>query len=311
MASGDTLNIRYWNGTTLYSQLVTLSSSAAKGATSISVSSFTPSVAYPIGTELIPISVTLAISDTPFVSPVTLITNVVGGGGGGAAGGNQTNGPGGGGAGGMWVEQAIPVGSATTMKVTLGVFGAGSPSGTGLSAGKNGGVSTLVLNGYTVTAAHGEGGYGSYQGGAPGSLTPSTYSSSQNGNGSWAAWLAGISATASPLQYQPGVGGGQGPSASGTWNSAGLNGLGLMGGGGGQGFAATTTNKGLAGSPGSYTQGGAAGVTGTGTGTGGNATNASPNTGSGGAGGGSGTGTNAGGYGGAGGSGYIILTQVA
>jgi len=154
-----------------------LSSSVAAGATSLPVNSFTPSVNYAIGTEVVPLSVTLPIS-TIFPNATKLRVSVVSGGGGGAGGGNgqsgsYTGGGGGGGGGGAVSTSIMSVGSATTMTAVAigqgGYGGAGTSSiGRGGNNGANGGASSVTLNGVTL---------GSKVGGNAGTAAPSPQSS--------------------------------------------------------------------------------------------------------------------------------------
>lgn len=59
LSSGATLTLGYGGGTT---QTVTLSSGASLGATSLTVTSFTPTINYPIGTAVVPIP---SVTDNP------------------------------------------------------------------------------------------------------------------------------------------------------------------------------------------------------------------------------------------------------
>jgi len=149
MIIGSTLQLLYYPaaGGSVTAQTVTLSSSVAAGATSLPVNSFTPSINFAIGTEVIPLSVTLPIS-TIFPSASKLRVSVVSGGGGG----------------GLVSTSIMSVGAATTMTAVAlgqGGYGGAGVTGAGVSGnnGVSGGASNVTLNGVSLSSKVG-GGYG-------------------------------------------------------------------------------------------------------------------------------------------------------
>jgi hypothetical protein len=250
-------------------------------------------------------------------SDATLLEiTAVGGGGGSASGGspgggsptaNQSGGTGG--AAGMDVTRIVPVGSNTTLNVTIGAGGtagaapAAGTTGAGVAgnAGGNGGDTSVIGTGISVTGRGGAGGNapsgnsstvfnGPAWGSAPGTSTGGTVRAGDGGDGRGAAAAGGVA-------------GGRGHSYTGGGGGGGGGSTATLGGGGGTGGDLTTF--GAAG-----TQGGS----GVANGVDGGAAPANSGGGAGGGGGGSWNGGASaqghGGAGAAGGSGYVIVRVV-
>jgi hypothetical protein len=141
MNTGSTLQLLSYpasGGGAPTAQTITLNGAAAQGATSITVSSFTPTISFPIGTELCPLAVVLPWTRY-FPNATALRINVVGAGGGGGGAGLPTGGTatagGGGGAGGAWNRARVPLSGTTTL--TFG-FARGAQGGANGTSGNNG-----------------------------------------------------------------------------------------------------------------------------------------------------------------------------
>ena len=306
MKSGSTLQLVNYTaiGGAATTQTVTLNGDHAAGLTTLTVNSFTPSMNFPIGTEVAPFSVTCDLAALG-LSKATLIQfeAVSGGTGGGGAGSTSTAATaqtgGGGGAGGSWINQVVAVGVATQItgiKIGIGSFGGtgGAAAGaTGVIA-QAGVATTATLNGTTVTTP------------ISGPGAPSAANSTTAGDGG----IPGANRNSANSSNVPGGGG------IGSAVTTGVAGTGFGGSGGGGGGVSSTTNGGGGGGAGGSI-GGAGGATGGGstspsTGAAGAAAaiNSAGGGGGGGAGGGQTSNNGAGGAGGAGGSGYLIIKVV-
>ncbi|MEI7780069.1 MAG: SGNH/GDSL hydrolase family protein, partial [Actinomycetes bacterium] len=312
MKSGSTLQLVNYTagGGSTTTQTVTLSGDYAAGVTTLTVTSFIPSINFPIGTELAPLSMTCDLSALG-LSKATLIQFELVGGGTGGGGAGSTSNPattqagGSGGAGGAWLSKIVAVGSATQItgiRLGIGAYG-GTGGGLGGFTGSTGvsgstTTTTATLNGTTVTTTIS----------GPGGLSAGNSATSVGGG------ISGKNTYSGSAYIVPGGGG----TTSG--GSEGVAGFGFNGSGGGAGGFTNTTNGGGGGGAGSEGRGGTGGATGGGAGgsgipaTGATGATAAINSACGGGGGGGGGGqtsnNGAGGAGGAGGSGYIIIKVV-
>ena len=293
MNSGSTLNLVFYPtaGGSTTTQTVTLSSAVAAGATTLLVNSFTPSINFAIGTEVIPLSVTLPLSTIFPNASQFLITIVSGGGGGGGAGtGSATQISGAGGAAGGSNSFVVPYASTCVVALPPGGYG-GTPGATGSNAGGNGQTvssGSLSINSITYPAVWSAGGTGSAANSTAGVQGGMPYTASTDSTNGF-----------------PGAGG---QSISYGFPIGGLGGTGGAGGAraasslGGSASTYPTTKGGIS-TPG--IAGGSATINAVAS------TNAAINSANGGTGGSAGystTGTSA--AGGAGGSGYIVIQQV-
>jgi len=298
MNSGSTLNLLNYpsTGGSTVSQSVVLSSGVAAGATILPVTSFTPTLSFPSGTEMRPAGVNLPINTMFPNATQFLVTVTCGGGGGGGAGTASSailQAGGAGGAGGNSVTQFMNVGAGTIATITIGAGGyggtAGASGGNAGGAGGAGGLSQFSLNGNQIIPLRG----------APAG-NGSTASSTTAPNGG-VPFGGGTSSTSYTF-----------PGGGGTGVGAGGVPIGSMGFGGGGGAAASATNGGSPGTPATLYQGSSTGTNG------GSATisgvqpaNANSNTAAGGMGGSAGaTATGTSSPGGAGGSGYILIEWI-
>ena len=228
--------------------------------------------------------------------------------GGGGAGGN-TMGGGGGGGGVVFSNEVFAVSESDVFAVTVGA--GGTRGGTGQEAGKKGGASSLSLNGAIKMSALGGGGGSGWGAAATSGGSGGGGSNARaGGTGTAGQGFAGATALSESRSGGGGGAGGPGQQADAVTKTAGRGGLGFVssitgtvktygagGGGGGSSNSFQTYVGGAGGGDGAGNGGtgtaGTAGLTGTG----------------GGGGGGGWTGSNQ--YGGAGGSGTVVLTLMS